>query len=122
MAYAAKHSGEMMIAMVAVVGFRDIRIGVETMGKSITPAYRIEMTERRTMLTPMSWRSEYGKPTAENLEKYVRKYIDSLKIGGTNQHVSLSLGYIPVPDSARIVRQKTGEVVATWKAPMFMAF
>lgn len=72
--------------------------------------------------TPMAWRKEYGKPTLENLEKWITEYSRSLEIGGVNQHVSLSLGYVPYPRTAKIIRQRTGEVLASWKAAMFQVY
>lgn len=77
--------------------------------------------------TPAIWRVRkqfnlpgYGRPTEKNLAKYVMDYIDSLKIGGVNQHISKALGQIPVPNWAKIRENGDGRVVATWKAPMFM--
>lgn len=94
------------------------------MGKSITPKYVVEMDGT----TGMFWhvRQHYqspgnGKPTNENLAKYVQDYIDSLKPDGVNKHVSKALGYIPMPKWARIVRNDgSREILAEWFAPIFM--
>jgi hypothetical protein len=64
----------------------------------------------------------YGKPTEANLTKYIEAFIESLKPGGCNHHVSKALGYMPIPNWARIrVNCIGGETLAEWKAPMFMA-
>lgn len=94
------------------------------MGRTITPSYRVELMEHRVgsfgpAVNRMGWD---GRPTVANLERYVFAYVDSLKAGGVNAHISESLGYIPIPHSARIVRQKTGRIVASWQAAMFQAF
>ena len=98
------------------------------MGRIVTPTYRVEVVERRTAssnpaVTRMAWdcRSK-GRPTDANLERYVLAYADSLKSGGVNVHLSESLGFMPIPHSARIVRQSTGQVVASWQAAMFQVF
>ena len=94
------------------------------MGRSVTPPYRLEMPG----VTAMCWRvkAQYGipgcgKPTYENLVKYIEAYNKSLELGGSNQHISKALGYIPYPTWARIVRQADGVVMAEWKAPLFQA-
>ena len=98
------------------------------MGRTSTPTYRMELEERRTAssnpaVTRMAWdcRSK-GRPTDANLERYVLAYADSLKAGGVNMHLSQSLGHMPIPHSARIVRQSTGQVVASWEAATFQVF
>ena len=97
------------------------------MGRSTTPKYALEMDG----VTSASWRVRppagggkgQGTPTDANLERHVLAYIDSLKIGGVNQHVLLALGHIPVPNWARIVRNDGSRaVVASWKAPPFFVF
>ncbi|CAB5221281.1 hypothetical protein UFOVP244_125 [uncultured Caudovirales phage] len=91
------------------------------MGKSVTPKYRLEIRDCGNRLgssaTPSAWR---GRASKKALEDYIDGYHDSLKIGGVNQHVSISLGYIPFVNRAQIVEQKTGLVVAEWVAPTFM--
>lgn len=84
------------------------------MGTSRVCKYRIE------------WDSSYsatphGINRQVNLDTYIRQMIDSFKIGGVNQHISLCLGFIPVPKSARLVRQRDGKVIQTWEHPPFMA-
>lgn len=60
------------------------------------------------------WRKEYGKPTAQNLQTFRQKFIDSTKKGGCNEH----LGPQTTGD-LRIRRQKNNEILAEYKAPMF---
>lgn len=92
------------------------------MGRSYMPKYRIEFSDQGGPQFPQAWRvREYGKPTTENIEKWVHSLVDSMKIGGVNEHISRAVGYIPVPNRAKVVNQYTGETVATWTAPMFMA-
>jgi len=92
------------------------------MGKSITPKYRIEIKDNSLnyldMPLAMAWNC--GKPTTKKLEEYIYKLIDSYKIGGCNEHISLTLGYMPIPNKARIINQKTGDIVIEWNAPVFM--
>ena len=84
------------------------------MGKTMTPTYRLEVKDRSG-----NWRQGWrGRATDRGLESYMVKYTDSLKVGGCNHHLC-SGGVMPIPNSAKIVNQKTGEVVATWKAPLF---
>ncbi len=96
------------------------------MGKSYTPAFRIEVDDVRRPdgsgyihSTGAAWRREYGRPTSKNLGEYMRRLNDSLKPGGVNAHISRSYGFMPFHSSARIVRQSTGETVAAWEAPLF---
>lgn len=65
-----------------------------------------------------AWR---GRASDSALAQYIQDYIDSLQIGGVNEHISRSLGYIPVPHKAYIINQNTEKVVARWEAPAFMA-
>lgn len=95
------------------------------MGKSYTPKYRIEMKDHAGW-NQSSWdvRSRantvgMGKPTNENLKKKVYSYAKSLEIGGVNEGLSISTGFVPYPSEARIVNQFTGEIMAEWKADMF---
>jgi hypothetical protein len=94
---------------------------IATMGKSrVVPL--VLWTVDQTGKHWEAWHKEYGKPTDRNLEKHVFAYADSLKLGGVNEHVSKALGYIPFPAKAYIVRQATGETLATWHAAMFQVF
>lgn len=96
------------------------------MGKSITPKYRIELWEnRRTTWFPcsiqMCWFvKNYGPVTNKNLERWIEKYNQSYQPGGVNWHVSERTGIVHYCHTAKIVEQKTGEVVAEYHAPAFM--
>jgi len=96
------------------------------MGHSVTPTFRVEFTEGRTFpqyigFNCAAWQTKYaGRPTNENLAKYVEAYHESLKPGNTNWHLCKSASHIPYWNKARIIRQKTGEIVAEWNAPAFM--
>jgi hypothetical protein len=99
------------------------------MGRIITPKYRLEIKpvpkpgrDGFYEFTAQAWEVKTkGKPTAANIEKYIRAFVESQKIGGCNEHLARSAGFIQVPNCARIVRQSDGQVVAEWRAPMFMA-
>ena len=98
------------------------------MGKSIIPKYRLILECPGVSLTPMRWTVKYdGRPTQENLEKYVHSFAKSLEKGGSNQHLRITVAgndkVIPYPRSARIeTNVQTPEVIATWKAAMFQIF
>ena len=74
---------------------------------------------------PVIWHSKghgHGRPTAANLERVVVAYGKSLEVGGANEGISRSLGYIPYPTSARIVRAATRELMASWSAGAFQVW
>jgi hypothetical protein len=81
------------------------------MGRITTPTYRLEITDHTGEfgMTPMAWRvRDGGKPTTENIDKWVTAFEASLLTH--NKH----LGIFSIK-SARIVRQSTGDVVAEWQ-------
>jgi hypothetical protein len=86
------------------------------MGKSIKCKYRLEITENNGR------KQTEGHTKKINVSSYIDAYIQSLKIGGANEHISKALGYMPIPKSAVLIDQRTGEAVDSWKAPLFMAF
>lgn len=99
------------------------------MGRSTTPKYAL-ILDCRSPVTRMAWNVKppvgckvgHGKPTEENLAKYVATFIDSMKPGEPNRHLWTAYGSNAVPHAARIIRNDgSGLVVAEWKAPMFMA-
>lgn len=94
------------------------------MGRSVTPTYAVEMegcTPAAWHVRPSNIQKGYGKPTPENLAFYVEKYINSLKPGGCNHHISKALGKMPIPNWARIVKNDgSRNVLASWNAPNFM--
>ena len=67
----------------------------------------------------------HGQPNDDNLERWVMGYAKSLELGGVNEHISKSLGYIPYPKSAYVKAQtgaRAGDIVATWEAAPFQVF
>jgi hypothetical protein len=88
------------------------------MGMSKTPKYRLEISDDAGIHTQV-WE---GIATMNTLTKYLEAYINSLKLGGCNQHITRDLGFIPVPRYAKIIEQKTQKIKVEWKAPMFFAF
>jgi hypothetical protein len=66
------------------------------------------------------WNSKTsGKPTVENLDKWRKSMNASMKPGGVNEHISHSLGFMPHIGNCEIHNQKTGQIVAAFKAPVF---
>jgi hypothetical protein len=96
------------------------------MGRSITPTFRVEYHDNPFAKVDLnvrhsfSWNTKaYGRPTNANLEKWRTAMNKSYAAGGVNEHVSEMLGYAVSISAAQIVRQASGEVVATYTAPMF---
>lgn len=91
------------------------------MGKSSIVRNVIELTERVDTVSNkvhMAWNSKnYGKPTGENIEKFVVSYIKSLMPGGVNEHIFKGRT-IPNISKAKVRNQLSG-VVVEWNAPMF---
>lgn len=92
------------------------------MGKTIIPTYRIEasyvhFTNRRREIASMGWDcKQYGRPTPDNIKRFFRAFEVSLKPGECNHHIAhLNSPY----GSGKIIRQKTGEVVAEYSEPAF---
>lgn len=60
--------------------------------------------------------SGYGRPTVENLKRYIKHYNASLRPGGVNSHIGRRGRAV----GGTIVDQGRGNrVVAEWRAPMF---
>ena len=90
------------------------------MGRSTTPTFRIEGTatrisDGRRFPVHQAWLTKYaGRPTDETLAAHVKVAEASTAPGGVNEHLGAErIGF------ARVVRQATGEVVATYTAPVF---
>jgi len=102
------------------------------MGRLITPKYALYYRDNTPGLLEQSgaWNvtdrnypgSGYGRPTAANLERWVRAFNKSMSPGEVNHHVSKALGYLLHVSNARIVRQKDGRVMAEYRAPLFETF
>lgn len=86
------------------------------MGRDYTPKYRIEFAGN-FHLEDCAWTNP-GRPTDRRLEKHCRALNESFR-AGCNQHIGDGLGYIPYLTLAKVVYQKTGNVVASWQAPAF---
>lgn len=91
---------------------------------SITPTFRVEVWENvNTSINFPSrsfyWCKEWGRANEKNLEKFMAGYNKSFQESGVNYLLSVNAGYIMYAHRSRIVRQVTGEVVATWNAPAF---
>lgn len=90
------------------------------MGRSTTPTFRVEMSESglttgKRYRWQGAWNSKYsGRPSDKNLAAYVAAHEASTRSGGVNE----CLGPMKV-NSAQVVRQSSGEVVATFTAPAF---
>jgi hypothetical protein len=100
------------------------------MGRSTTPKYALVVDCTGVHCTRMAWHVKppvgcsvgYGKPTAENLAKYIETFRKSLHPGGANEHLMKAYGSKALPNAARIIlNDGSGTVVAEWKAPMFWA-
>ena len=85
------------------------------MGTSRTPAYRMELAVDNGRVTPFGWdvggKYGKGKANAENLKKYVEAFEASTQPGGCNSHLGVTRVL-----TAQIVKQSTGDTVATYKA------
>ena len=90
------------------------------MGKSTTPTFRIELKMNGNFNTSFVFDTkEHGRPTIGNAEKYRNGMNNSLKEGGTNYHITERQGFYKPYTDARIINQKTKEIVIEFKAPMF---
>lgn len=85
------------------------------MGRSTTPRYAIHLQLQGIEITPGGWQVSprngclgLGKPTFDNLDKWVTKFETSMLEGPNDQ-----LGYHPVLQ-AWIVDQRNGDTVASW--------
>jgi hypothetical protein len=80
------------------------------MGKSITPTFRVEMKLLGSAPVVCSWPTKHvGRPSDTTLAQYVRDFENSTMPGGVNEHLGAEF-----VDSAVVIRQATGEVVATY--------
>lgn len=89
------------------------------MGRSTTPTFRLEILGHtgNFSMTNGAWNVQRrngcpgdGQPSTESLDRYVTSFEASLRPGGSNAH----LGIFSLT-SCQIVRQSSGDVVATWK-------
>lgn len=85
------------------------------MQKDTKPRYVIKQNDRSGSIL-------YTGNKKPDMEKEIHLYIDSLKIGGNNEHLSKALGYMPIPNKAVLIDQRTMKTIEEWSAPAFMAF
>ncbi len=94
--------------------------------RDYTPRYAVYMWAAGRGYTPAGWEIKHrygamkgqiaaGKPTNENLAKYIKDYEDSTEAGGVNDHIGKSRGGRDVIDRAEIKDQQTGDIVATYR-------
>ena len=90
------------------------------MGRVYTPTYRVEAASNVPGLTIFGWCCRTnGRATDKNADRWRKGMNQSFQPGGNNWHVSKANGVVPHLHEVRIVRQRTGEVVAVASAPMF---
>lgn len=89
---------------------------------SITPTFRIEyvsirLSDGMRFNQQQAWPTKYaGRPSDENLAKFVKVHEDSTAPGGINAH----LGQEQIR-SAKVIRQSNDVVVAEFDRPAFVA-
>lgn len=84
---------------------------------SITPTFRVELRVIGSHWTPAAWPTKHaGRPSDATLAAYVASLEASTRPGGVNAHLGET-----VVRTAKVVRQSTGDVVATYEAPLFAA-
>ena len=71
------------------------------------------MTASCGLCTPSAWDTKHaGRPSDSTLKAWVEHFEASTKTGGCNAHLGATVVW-----SAKVVRQATGETVATYKQP-----
>jgi hypothetical protein len=86
------------------------------MGKIVKTKYRIEVKDNRGVTSQYVWR---GRISQDKLSDYMDTLNKSFIPGGINFHLSKAVGVCLYHHKAQVINQFTGEVVATWSAPMF---
>lgn len=89
------------------------------MGRDRTFTYRVEVADVSLDGRRARWQAGWsvpqdGRPSDQRLESWVEQYEASTRPGNVNDH----LGITSVT-RASVVRQSTGEEVASYVAPMF---
>lgn len=84
------------------------------MGRSTTPTFIVKFRcESGSHLTPHHWgKGDGARPNTAALERWVRRFEESTGVFGCNYH----LGTQRVV-SAEVIRQSTGQVVASYAQP-----
>lgn len=92
------------------------------MGRSTTPAYRIEVKSNMSLSNfgyGPAERKYFGKPSFQSLKLYVDCLNNSFEEGGTNYHVSDSDKVCKIY-SAIMVKQSNNETVAEYQPVITM--
>jgi len=84
------------------------------MSRSYTPKYRIEAKSNNGCGV---WGTFDNEKKRRNLEEWRQSMNASFKLGGVNEHLSKSKGYVIHIHEAELINQKTGEVVEKVEAP-----
>ncbi len=87
-------------------------------GRAAIPKYVVETNEygRCGFNEPMIWQKTWGRPTDENLKKFVEQMNKSTKPGGCNDHLKNC-----IIANAKIRHNcRDGAVIATYRGPSFM--
>ena len=82
-------------------------------GRSTTPKHVFEPLPvfPRFRMTNMAWKTQYGRPSAQNIKKLVLKMNESIEPGGVNDH----LGMTGAMYGGKVTDQFSGDVVAEWE-------
>ncbi len=87
------------------------------MSRSYTPVYRIEA--KSNMGGWGTWGTFNNNKERRNLEEWRECINNSFKLGGVNEHLSESRGFLVHISAAKLINQKTSMIVEETKAPMF---
>lgn len=83
------------------------------MGRSTTPAYRVEIVESVGNFSNFGWDKKetkhFGKPNIESLKKFIESYNESFGPNGVNSHIGGKIC------AAQLVRQSNNDVIATYR-------
>ena len=88
------------------------------MGRITTPKYRIELSCIHFGNKRKEWHSFSfsGKPTENSAKNFRDLMNESMKAGGTNEHLNKLMSLY---GRARVIEQKTNLCVAEYNPPMF---
>ena len=91
------------------------------MGRTVTPTHRIELrTNDLKVMESYPWDSKhYGAANRGNLEEWRTVMNASFQPGGVNEHITEARGIVPHIISAKLIHQRTNEVVAETVMPAF---
>jgi len=84
------------------------------MGKTYTPKHRIEFKLNDGMTMGVAFK---GRVTERTVASFVANMNHSFKPGNCNGHLSNKI--LLYVNSAKVIEQKSGNIVASYVAPMF---